>query len=65
MAYLRVKNKKDFVNNFIGPISNLHNMCVVHLSKDEISCIVASEDSTIVCRTSIEVESDVEGNSNT
>ncbi len=61
MAYLRIKNKKDFVNNFIGPVSNLHNMCVFHLSKDEINCIVASEDSTIVCRTSIEVESDVEG----
>lgn len=60
MAYLRIKNKKDFVHNFIGPISNLHNMCVFHLSKDEISCIVASEDATIVCRTSIEVESDVE-----
>ena len=61
MAYLKLKNKKDFVNNFIGPVSNLHNMCVFHLTKDEISCIVSSEDSTIICKTSIEVESDVEG----
>lgn len=59
MAYLKVKNKKDFVSNFLGPVSNLNDMCVLTLSQNNIECTIAGADSTIVCKASTEIESDV------
>ena len=58
MAYLKLKNKKDFVSNFLGPISNLNDMCVLKVGNNNITCTIASADSTIVCKADLECEVD-------
>lgn len=58
MAYLKLKNKKDFVSNFLGPISNLNDMCVLKITNNNISCTIAASDSTIVCKADLECEVD-------
>lgn len=60
MAYLKLKNKKDFVGNFLGPISNLNDMCVLKISNNNITCTIAAADSTVVCKADLECETDVE-----
>ena len=60
MAYLKLKNKKDFVSNFLGPISNLNDMCVLKISNNNITCTIAAADSTVVCKADLECETDVE-----
>tara|TARA_A100000172_G_scaffold69752_2_gene49935 strand:- start:117 stop:854 length:738 start_codon:yes stop_codon:yes gene_type:complete len=59
MTSLKIKNKKDFVSNFLGPVSNLNDMCVLTLYKDKIECTIAGADSTIVCKAATEIESDI------
>ena len=59
MAYLKIKNKKDFVSNFLGPVSNLNDACILSIEDNIVSCTLASTDATIVCRSSIEVETDI------
>ena len=60
MAYLKLKNKKDFVSNFLGPISNLNDMCVLKISNNNITCTIAAADSTVVCKADLECETNVE-----
>ena len=60
MGYLNLKNKKDFVTNFLGPVSNLNDMCVLHINDNKVICTVAAADSTIVSKAEIEVETDLE-----
>ena len=31
MAYLKIKNKKDFDSNFLNPVSNLNDLCILSL----------------------------------
>ena len=59
MAYLTIKNKKDFVSNFLGPVSNLNENCILTLRENTLDCILASADGTIVCKASIEIETDI------
>lgn len=59
MAYLKIKNKRDFVNNFLGPISNLNDMCILKIKDNKIICTIAASDSTIVCKASLECETDI------
>jgi hypothetical protein len=59
MAYLKIKNKKDFVSNFLGPVSNLNDSCILSIEDNIVSCTLASADATIVCRSSIEIETDI------
>jgi hypothetical protein len=60
MGYLKIKNKRDFVSNFLGPVSNLNDMCIINIEKDNVNCVIAAADSTIVCKASIEIENDLE-----
>ena len=60
MAYLKLKNKKDFVSNFLGPVSNLNDMCVLKISNNNITCTIAAADSTVVCKADLECETNVE-----
>jgi|TARA_R100000482_G_C5128721_1_gene150449 hypothetical protein len=64
MAYLKLKNRKDFVSNFLSPVSNLNDQCVIKLTSDKLTCILASSDATIVCKADIDIESDVTGEVN-
>jgi hypothetical protein len=50
MTSLKIKNKKDFISNFLGPVSNLNDMCVLKVTNNNISCTLASADATIVCK---------------
>ena len=59
MASLKIKNKKDFVSNFLGPVSNLNDMCVLTLFSNKIECTIAGSDSTIVCKATTDIESDI------
>ena len=59
MAYLKIKNKKDFVSNFLGPVSNLNDSCILSIEDNIVSCTLASADATIVCRSSMEVDTDI------
>ena len=59
MGYLKIKNKKDFVSNFLVPVSNINDACILSIEGKNINCTLASADATIVCRTSIEVETDL------
>ncbi len=59
MAYLKIKNKKDFVSNFLNPVSNLNDLCILSLKGNELNSILASAYGTIVCKSSVEVESDI------
>lgn len=60
MGYLKIKNKKDFVSNFLGPVSNLNDACILSIDDNKISCTLASADATIVCRSTIDIETDLE-----
>ena len=62
MGYLKIKNKKDFVSNFLGPVSNLNDACILSVEDNIISCTLASADATIVCRSSMEVDTDLPNN---
>ena len=59
MAYLKIKNKKDFVSNFLGPVSNLNDMCVLKIANSKIECTIAGADSTIVCKAIADIETDI------
>ena len=56
MTSLKIKNKKDFISNFLGPVSNLNDMCVLKVTNNNISCTLASADATIVCKADLECE---------
>jgi hypothetical protein len=60
MSYLKIKNKKDFVSNFLGPVSNLNDACILSIESNSMSCTLASADATIVCKSSIEVDTDLD-----
>jgi|TARA_E500000318_G_scaffold68951_1_gene63835 hypothetical protein len=60
MGYLKIKNKKDFVSNFLSPVSNLNDACILSIEEGKIHCTLASADATIVCKTSIDIETDLE-----
>ncbi len=60
MGYLKIKNKKDFVTNFLSPVSNLNDMAVLKILGNNIECIIASSDSTIVTHATFEIETDIE-----
>ena len=60
MSYLKIKNKKDFITNFLGPVSNLNDACILLIEKGNISCTLASADATIVCKSKIEIDSDID-----
>ena len=59
MAYLKIKNKKDFISNFLGPVSNLNDACILSVMKDKLICTLSSADGTIVNKSEVEIESDV------
>lgn len=60
MAYLKIKNKKDFVSNFLGPVSNLNDACILSIESNNMSCTLASADATIVCKSTVDVETDLD-----
>ena len=59
MGYLKIKNKKDFVSNFLKPISNLNDACILSLKDNLLTCTLASADATIVSKSTIKVETDL------
>jgi hypothetical protein len=59
MAYLKIKNKKDFISNFLNPVSNLNDACILEIVDNVLISTLASTDGTIVCKSTIEVESDI------
>ena len=64
MAYLKIKNKRDFISNFLAPVSNLNDNCILKLTSNNLSCLLASSDATVVCKADIEIESDISGETN-
>ena len=60
MGYLKIKNKKDFVSNFLGPVSNLNDVCILSIEGNSMSCTLASADATIVCKSIIDIETDLD-----
>ena len=60
MGYLKIKNKKDFVSNFLVPVSNLNDACILSIDGNKINCTLSSADATIVCKTSIEIETNLD-----
>jgi hypothetical protein len=61
MAYLKIKNKKDSISNFLGPVANLNDSCIIKINKDKIECILASADATIACKAVSNIETDITG----
>ena len=59
MGYIKIKNKKDFVSNFLVPVSNLNDACILSIEGDNICCTLASADATIVCKTIIAIDTDL------
>ena len=59
MAYLKIKNKKDFISNFLNPVSNLNDACILEIIDNVLISTLASTDGTIVCKSTIDVESDI------
>lgn len=59
MAYLKIKNKKDFISNFLNPVSNLNDACILEIVDNVLISTLASTDGTIVCKSTIDVESDI------
>ena len=59
MSYLKVKDKKDFVSNFLVPVSNINDACILSIEDNNITCTLASSDATIVCKTSITIDTDL------
>jgi len=53
-----IKNKKDFINGILTPISNLSDTCILKLNSNKLSSTLASTDATIVlnCFTAIEYD---------
>ena len=64
MAYLKVKNKKDYISNFLSPVSNLNDACIFKINENKMVCILASSDATIVCKAETEIETDITGEVN-
>ena len=60
MAYLKIKNKKDFISSFLGPVSNLNDACILEIKNGKLISVLASADSTIVCKGEVDIESDIE-----
>jgi len=61
---LKIKNRKDFITNILGPISNLNDSTVIKVEKDKISNITASQDATLVLYSETECNTDGERNLN-
>jgi len=61
MAYLKIKNKKDSISNFLGPVANLNDSCIIKINEDKIECILASADATIACKAVSNIETDISG----
>ena len=55
---IKIKDKNSFIKNLLSPISNLNDSCILKLSKNFVSCTLASSDSTIVMHGTTEVEYD-------
>lgn len=64
MTVLKIKNKKDFISNFLSPVSNLNDMGVLKVSNNSISCTIAAADSTVVCKADLACEVDIRSNIN-
>jgi len=61
---LKIKNRKEFLSNVLGPISNLNDSTVIKVEKNKISNITASQDATLVLYSETECESDIDRNLN-
>lgn len=59
MAFLKIKNKKDFVSNFLKPVSSLNDSCILSIKDNKLTCTLASADATIVSKCTVDVESDL------
>lgn len=56
MIILKIKNKKDFISNFLNSVSNLNDMGILTITSNLLTCILASADATIVCKSTIDIE---------
>jgi len=64
MAYLKVKNKKDYISNFLSPVSNLNDSCILKIRDNKMVCVIASNDATIICKAETDIETDINGEVN-
>jgi hypothetical protein len=46
---LQIKNKNDFIKNFLEPVSNINELGIFEVKEDLISCIIATNNVTLVC----------------
>ena len=61
---LTIENKKDFVGNVLGPISNLNDKTIIKIEKNKLSSITASSDATLILYSETDVNCDFEKNVN-
>lgn len=57
---LQVKNRPDFVNNFLGSISKVVEDCIVKIKKDKLVCLSATSDGTLVQLVQMKAENSFE-----
>lgn len=60
MIQLNLKNKTEFINNFLAPIGKLAENTVLKVSKEKIGAICSSNDGTLIVNCSYAQSNDVE-----
>ena len=55
---LIIDNKKDFIGNVLGPISNLNDKTIIKIEKNKMSSVTASNDATLVLYSETDVQAD-------
>ena len=61
---LKIKSKKDFIGNVLGPISNLNDKTIIKIEKDKLSSLTTSSDATLVLYSETKTEAEADRNIN-
>ena len=60
MIQLQIKNKSNFINNFLSPIGKLTENTVLKVGKEKISAISSSSDGTLIVHCTYNQTNDVQ-----
>lgn len=60
---LKIKNKSEFVSNFLSPLSKLGDSCVCKVTSDGLTTLISSECRTVVLYGSYNQDIDLDGDS--
>lgn len=61
---LKIKNRKDFIANVLGPISSINDTTIIKVEKDKLTNLTASQDATLVLYCETDCVADGERNLN-